>query len=150
MSSPLVASVCSKSYELALLLIFVVVVTVLIVAVVDIDADVGRTGTRSKSICSFIGAWVLEVVPYVVVIACGAFLADDRPLAVADNVTDTISLTGTDIFPFLEFSASHTSTPALYTTRYFFFDITNVFRSTSFCLSMTSGGLGRPRTGTII
>lgn len=98
MSSPPVASVCNKSYELALLLIFVVVVTVLIVAVVDIDADVGRTGTRSKSICSFIGAWVLEVVPYVVVIACGAFLADDRPLAVADNVTDTISLTGTDIF----------------------------------------------------
>lgn len=89
------------------MLIFVVVVTVLIVAVVDIDADVGRTGTRSKSICSFIGAWVLEVVPYVVVIACGAFLADDRPLAVADNVTDTISLTGTDIFPAMQKSATN-------------------------------------------
>lgn len=113
MSSPLIASPWSRSYELTLLLIFVVVVTVFMVAFVDIEADVGSTGTRSKSKSSFNGARVVDVVPYVVVMLCGTFFPDDRPLAVVDSLTDMISLTGTVIFSFFEFSASHASTQAL-------------------------------------
>ena len=53
-----------------------------------------------------------------VVIACGAFLADDRPLAVADNVTDTISLTGTDIFPAMQKSDTNQLQNVIYQRDY--------------------------------